>query len=399
MEAKQVSLDSQTRSFISRHTTDDVRMLALQAAKYPEINIQAAIIQISGRQAATDKIPSWTVIDELIYPSHLSMEQCSSEATARYKAELVGDGNTFADLTGGFGIDCAFIAQGFRTATYVEQQEELCLIANHNFPLLGKGHICVVNADGGEYLRKMDTVDWIFIDPARRTLEGNKAIAISDCTPNVTALESLFLQKAKHTMIKLSPMLDIAQALHELSSVHQVHVISVGGECKELLLVLNPNHHEGITIHCVNILKNGTRQSFVFNKDEESNAPCTYSSQPGTYLYEPNASILKAGAYRSIAHSFQLFKLHPNSHLYTSNKLIPDFPGRVFRCESSFSLNKKEIRAHLSGLKQANLTVRNFPATVNELRKRLKLSDGGNIYLFATTLADEQKIIIRCSKI
>lgn len=393
-----MTVSAATRQFINEHRHDNVRELALQGRKYPDVDMPFAITQIAGRQAAADKIPSWSATDGLLYPKHLSMEQCSSEATATYKASLL-KGNTFADLTGGFGIDCAFISRNFAKAVYVERQTELCDIAKHNFPVLGLNHIQVINSDGVEYLRQMEETDCIFLDPARRNEHGGKTVAISDCEPDVAELSPLLLSKAKRIMIKLSPMLDLSLALHDLPSTDEVHIVSVANECKELLLILNKERKgEEVTIHCINIGKDNTQQKFSFTRKEEQEAACTYAVQTGGYLYEPNASILKAGAYRSIAKAYKLDKLHPNSHLYTSDAYISDFPGRIFRIENTFTLNKKEVKEHLQGTEKANITVRNFPVTVAELRKRLKLKDGGDIYLFATTLADERKVLIKCSK-
>lgn len=392
-----MQFSTETRLFIHEHQTDDVRLLALQAKKYPNVDMPVAITQIAGRQAAADKIPLWHATESIVYPRHLSLEQCSSEITARYKASLV-KGNTLTDLTGGFGIDCAFLSIGFKETTYVERQEELCEIASHNFPLLGLKQIHVRNEDGVDYLKKMSPVDCIFIDPARRNEHGGKTIAISDCEPDVEALEELLLTKAKQVMIKLSPMLDLTLALRNMRYVRQIHVISVNNECKELLLFLGKDTIEEVPIHCVNLTSKANQQ-FIFTRQQEQEAECSYTSVLKKYLYEPNTSILKAGAFRSIAAIFKLHKLHPNSHIYTSDELVTNFQGRTFQITSHCTFNKNEIKGMLSDLKKANITVRNFPSSVAELRKRVKLGDGGNAFLFATTLSNEQKILIRCEKV
>lgn len=389
-------LSQSTIEFIRAHSQDDVRLLALQAPRYPDVDMPAAIVQIAGRQAAANKIPSWQSIEELWYPRHLSLEQCSSEITAQYKSTLA-DGETLADLTGGFGIDCAFMASRFRKASYVERQEELCEIAKHNFPLLGLKHITVYNEDGVVHLQKMEPVDCIFIDPARRNEHGGKTIAISDCEPDVAELEELLLSKGKQIIIKLSPMLDLTLALKSMKRTREVHIISVNNECKELLLIIGNEPSQLIPIHCIN-LTSKEKQTFTFTREEELEAECLYTKEPGKYLYEPNASILKAGAFRSIASRYKVKKLHPNSHLYTSDLWIENFPGRSFLITGQCSFNKKEIKETIGELKKANITVRNFPATVAEIRKRTKLSDGGEVYLFATTLSNEQKVFIKCSK-
>lgn len=386
-----------TLEFIRTHANDDARTLALQAPKYPGVDMPTAIVQIAGRQAAADKIPSWHNTEGILYPRHLSLEQCSSEITARYKASLV-EGESFADLTGGFGIDCAFLSARFGQAAYVERQEELCNIAANNFPLLGLQHIDVHHDDGVEYLHEMAPVDCLFIDPARRNEHGGKTIAISDCEPDVAALEELLLAKARRVLIKLSPMLDLTLALRDMPHAHEAHIISVNNECKELLLILDREPATEVAIHCDNLATGKGDQHFTFTREQEQKARCAYTPQPGAYLYEPNASLLKAGAFCCLTSIYKVEKLHPNSHLYTSAALVTDFPGRAFRIQSTSTFNKKELKESLSDIKKANITVRNFPASVAELRKRIKLAEGGDTYLFATTLADEQKVLIRCTK-
>lgn len=395
-----IQISPETQLFIREHSSDDVRALALQAKKYPDIDMPTAIIQIAGRQVASEKIRSWWEIEEIWYPKHLSLEQCSSEITARYKARLL-QGDSLTDLTGGFGIDCSFLATGFKSVTYVERQEELCERATHNFPVLNLNHITVKNEDGVDHLKAMSPVDCIFLDPARRNEHGRKTVAISDCEPNVAELEELLLSKAKQTMIKLSPMLDLTLALKELKHTLEVHILSVSNECKELLILLGQTPPIEIPIHCVNLFTKGTQeeQHFVFTREEEQHSECNYTDSLGDYLYEPNASLLKGGAYRSIAATYAARKLHPNSHLYTSETFIENFPGRIFRIVNQCSLNKKEVKENLADLKKANVTVRNFPATVAELRKRLHLTEGGDTYLFASTLNNGQKVLIRCEKV
>lgn len=391
-----MELSPETLQFIKEHLQDNVRNLALQALRYPAVDMPAAIVQIAGRQATAEKIPSWQAVDGLLYPRHLSLEQCSSEVTACYKASLV-QGESITDLTGGFGIDCAFMAPGFREVAYIERQSELCEIAAHNFPLLGLNQITVYNEDSIDHLRRMERMDWIFIDPARRNEHGGKTIAISDCEPDVAELEELLLQKAGQVMIKLSPMLDLSLAIRDMRHVREAHILSANNECKELLLIIGSEPTEAIPIHCMNLSPRGT-QRFLFTREQEQEAICAYTNEVGTYLYEPNASILKAGAFRCLATRFGLGKLHPNSHLYTSDELIADFPGRTFEVASICSFNKKEIKEALGEIKKANITVRNFPTSVAELRKRTRLAEGGDVYLFATTLANEQKVLIRCRK-
>ena len=389
------------KAFIATHTAEEAEKLLLAAARYPGIDIPFAVEQLTARRQVRDKLPAWHANHDIIYPSRLAAEQCSSEATARYKAELAiqtgEERHTMADLTGGFGIDCAFLSPLFGRTTYVERQKVLCETARHNFPLLGLHNIDIHHADSVEYLEQMEPVDLIFIDPARRDNHGGKIVAIGDCEPDVAALEPLLLEKARQVWVKLSPMLDIAQALHTLKHVQEAHVVSVANECKELLLVLSREAAlpaERVPLHCAN-LQSG-QPAFTFTRQAEQASPCPLAPAVRAYLYEPNASLLKAGAFRNLTTVYKVEKLHPNSHLYTSDHLVPDFPGRKFRVEGCCGFGKKEVARLLGPDRKANLTVRNFPATVAELRKRLRLSDGGDRYLFATTLADGQKVLIVC---
>ena len=396
-----MELTTETIRFIEENARADVRSLALQAKKYPKVDMAMAVVQIAGRQIAEAKVPTWYRTEGLLYPKHLSMEQCSSEATAIYKAGLV-EGETFADLTGGFGIDCSFLSRKFKKADYVERQAELCELAKHNFPLLGL-KIDVHNEDGVEYLKRMQPVDCLFLDPARRDGHGGKTVAISDCEPDVSALEKLLVDKARKVVVKLSPMLDLSLALKDLKHVCEVHIVSTDNECKELLLILQKETASTeVSIHCINSLGalNGYRiyQEYAFTQEQERTSDCPLTHEVEAYLYEPNASIMKAGAYRSLTQAYPVKKLHPSSHLYVSPHFIEDFPGRKFQVEAVSGFGKKELKTFLQGMEKANLTIRNFPSSVAELRKRLKLKEGGDDYLFATTLADESKVIIKCKK-
>lgn len=388
-------IDEHTKDFIREHANADVRQLALQATRYPMVDMRVAATQIEGRRLALAKLPTWARTDDIVYPVRLSMEQCSSELTARYKASLVG-GERFADLTGGFGIDCSYMADRFSTTTYIERNEELCRIARHNFALLGKD-IRVIHADSEEALVTLTQHDWIFVDPARRDTAGRKVAALSDCEPDVCRLEKVLLEKAKRVMIKCSPMLDIAQALRELHSVSEVHVVSVNNECKELLFILESPAPSEPIVHTVNF-SNGDTQTFTYRAAEEATAQCTYTDTVRRYLYEPNSSLMKAGCFRLPATRWNLEKLHRNSHLYTSDILHCNFPGRVFEVKSSDGFSKNELKRLTAEMKNANIAVRNFPERPEVLRKRLKLADGGDNYLFATTLADDRHVIIRCTK-
>ena len=403
MAKKEISLE--TLAFIEEHAEDNVQTLALRAARYPNVHMATAIVQIAARQTARTKLPTWWSIASIRYPSHLSMEQCSSEVTARYKATLIPEelkSGSITDLSGGFGVDFTCMAEGFEKATYVERQEELCALAEHNLPLLGLPHAEVVNADSVKYLESMDCQSVIFIDPARRDIKGRKTVLISDCEPDISRLQSLLLEKAQRVIVKLSPMLDISLALEQLQCIKEVHVVAVKGECKELLLVMEADANSTeARIVCTNLPTSVPAvwpTPFCFTRQEEENSTYPVATQIKRYLYEPNGVLMKAGAFRSVASHYGVEKLHPNSHLYTSDQWIKDFPGRVFEVITHGGFGKREVKELLTSVKKANLTVRNFPNSVAELRKRFKLPEGGDDYLFATTLSKGDKVWILCRK-
>ena len=385
-----IEVNQSTLDYIRQHADEDVRQLALRGHKCPDVDLQYALEQIAGRQKARTKLPSWAAIDGIVYPPHLSMEQCSSEATARYKASIAGKGALFVDLTAGFGVDMALISQGFQKAVHVERQPQLCAISSENFRLLGLNHIEVVCGDGVAYLHTMRHADLLFIDPARRDVHGGRTYDISDCTPNVLEILDEMLEKADRVMIKLSPMLDWRKAVADLGKVNEVHIISVDNECKELLLILSKTK-KPLRVFCV-------------NNDECFEVIEGISSQPRPlpqdmrYLYEPNASVMKAGCFDLIEQRFGVVQLERNSHLFVSDKEILGFPGRQFLIEKRTSMNKRELKATLADVDQANITVRNFPMSVAELRKRLKLKEGGDVYIFATTISDEGHQLLVCRK-
>lgn len=493
-------MNQATLDFIRQHQDDDVRQLAFLGSKYPEVDMPFALDQIRGRKMARVKLPRWASIEGIIYPPHISMEQCSSEQTALYKAELAarllglspsssengeekekesenasnrhlseicefagkgavdsefakneatckkqqilteskenvneikeepheGDFSEetgFVDLTGGFGVDFSYIASRLGVKSmYVERQAHLCEAAKENFGRLGLKNAIVKNGDGIEVLHSFASkkeaaaseslgitedqsqsllktnrgLKLIFIDPARRDDAGNKVVSLKDCTPDVTLLQEEMLSKADYVIIKLSPMLDWHRAVSELNCVQEVHIISVNNECKELLLVLSARNMGNLRIYCVN-----DAQSFVCEEsDMESSsvkiAPFTLEEMQ--YLYEPNASLMKAGCFSVLSERYEAKMLSKNSHLFVSMEPIEDFPGRSFRIITVSSFNKKELKRHLSGITKANIATRNFPLSVAELRKRLKLKDGGETYIFATTLSDESHVLVITEK-
>lgn len=493
-------MNQATLDFIRQHQDDDVRQLAFLGSKYPEVDMPFALDQIRGRKMARVKLPRWASIDGIIYPPHISMEQCSSEQTALYKAELAarllglspsssengeekekesenasnlhlseicefagkgavdsefakneatckkqqilteskenvneikeepheGDFSEetgFVDLTGGFGVDFSYIASRLGVKSmYVERQTHLCEAAKENFGRLGLKNAIVKNGDGIEVLHSFASkkeaaaseslgitedqsqsllktnlgLKLIFIDPARRDDAGNKVVSLKDCTPDVTLLQEEMLSKADYVIIKLSPMLDWHRAVSELSCVKEVHIISVNNECKELLLVLSARNMGNLRIYCVN-----DAQSFVCDElDMESSsvkiAPSTLEEMQ--YLYEPNASLMKAGCFGVLSERYDARMLSKNSHLFVSREPIAVFPSRSFRIIAISSFNKKELKRHLSGITKANIATRNFHLSVAELRKRLKLKDGGETYIFATTLSDESHVLMITEK-
>ena len=389
-----------TRKFIKERRFDDVRKLALQTSSIanPDVNIPFALTQIEGRQFAENKIPSWFQSDEIVYPPHISLEQCSSEQTASYKAGLLS-GNSFVDLTGGFGVDFAFISGKFRESYYVEKQEELCGIAASNFSSLGLNSATVINADATGFLKNMQPADAIFIDPGRRSDSGKKAVAIEEAEPDLLKIRDLLLEKAETVLIKLSPMLDISQALKQLKNVTEVHVVSLENECKELLFLLKRDFTVSEPlITCVNSTKKNNYPELSFLQSQEKAMQIEYTSEVEQYIYEPNASLLKAGFYKGLTGLYPVRKFHPDSHLYTSAQFIPNFPGRIFQTVACSSFNKQDLKNFLHGIDKASVAVRNFPLSVVELRKKLKIKDGDEIYIFATTLASGKRALIKAER-
>ena len=386
------------RQFIEEHKNDDVRALALQAGKYGGFDFQFALRQIAGWQIARQKLPSWAATEGLVYPPHLSMEQCSSELTAKYKAALCS-GDSLTDLTGGFGIDCAFMSVNFQSSCYVERNEDLCKIAEHNFKMLQLPNVSVNCAEAADFLANMPRADVVYLDPARRDKNGKKTVSIGDCEPDVTKLKDLLLSKAGEVWVKFSPMLDLNLALKDIPEVSEAHVVSVNNECKELLLKIARDGMRGdVKIVCANLKKAGDMELFAQNRSDEESAASQYADRPYVFIYEPNVAILKGGLYKSVSEKFGVKKLHQNSHLYTSEELVEEFPGRKFRVLSVFSMNKKELKRELADVSKANVSIRNFPLSAEELRKRLKLKEGGDIYIFATTLRNGDKVLVKCVK-
>lgn len=389
-------INDNIKSFVQQHADAEVHQLLF--AKHRSLtdeDLKLAIQQIEGRQRAKKKLPTWTGNAEIIYPIHLSLEQCSSEETAQFKAGLVS-GDKMIDLTGGFGVDTFFLAKSFKSAIHVERNTELSTIAAHNFKELNQLNISCSNKEAETALQEIDFVNLIYIDPARRNEHGGKIVSISDCTPNVMELQELFALKTDEALIKLSPMLDITQAVRELTHVTDVYVVSVRNECKELLIKADYRTEKvnNISIHCVNLLADNRKEIFDFDFAQNDAKDIVYTAQVENYLYEPNASVLKAGGFNSLARSYALKKLHPNSHLFTSVEYISDFPGKVIEVQATYGFDKRSLKELKSNLSQANLIIRNFPSSPDALLKRLKISEGGEDYLYATTAYDNAKVLI-----
>lgn len=428
-----------TAEFIVAHRTDDPRQLALQASRFPDVDMPYALSQIQGWQAARRKLPSFAANQDIVYPPHLSMEQCSSEATALYKAEAVrrlldsfkgeedasdkGCEASMTDLTGGFGVDFYFVSRHFSRAQYTERNAELCQVVEHNLKVLGADNATVVCGDAVEQLRVIDPQTLIFIDPARRDAHGARTFAISDCTPDVMELLPALRRKARYVMIKLSPMLDWHKAVSDLHPlVTDVDIVAVDGECKELLLTLDMKRGEAhgdvqkeddekkacghyyVSVRCADL----PSSSFAFRytsdggcaidtsqpTDVASMSPLLSADHTPSYLYEPNASVMKAGCFRELELTFGARQISDNSHLFTSEQLICGFPGRRFAVDAVTSFNKRQLKEALRDIANANITVRNFPMTVAILRKKLKLKDGGDTYIFATTTAGGEHVLV-----
>ena len=398
-------MNSKTLDYVRQHADEDVRQLALRGCKDPDVELTVALQQIQGRQTARQKLPSWAAVDGIQYPPHLNMEQCSSEQTARYKADLCrrllsgSQQTSLYDLTGGFGVDFAWMSEAFDQSTYVERDAQLFAISSANFEQLGK-KVEKVNADGIDVLHTIGHATMIFLDPARRDDHGGRTYGISDCTPDVLAVRDELLKKADFVVLKLSPMLDWRKAVNDLGeqNVSEVHIVSVANECKELLVVMH-QRSTSLTVFCVN-----DDQTFVFNPilatiGHERHVEPSLLAGAGKRLLVPNASVMKAGCFDQLAQQFSISQIARNSHLFISDGPVEGFPGRQFVIDAVSSMSKQDMKVHLAGLKQANIAVRNFPLTVAELRRRLKLSEGGSKYIFATTLANGNRVLLICQRL
>lgn len=414
-------INQATLEFSRQHRKDDPKSLALSVRPPADVDFAAALQQIAGWQVARKKLPSWAECDDIIYPHHLAMEQCSSEHTARYKAQVVArllgkraKEGTMYDLTGGLGVDFSFLSPLFGKAVYVEQQHELSEVASHNFKMLGLKNVEARCATAAETLHSIEHATMIYLDPARRDAHGGRTFALTDCTPDVLSMKSELLEKADMVMIKLSPMLDWHEVVRQLGDVRELHIISIKNECKEITpVLLSASWRDNIQrtadsttpetkIYCIN-----DNQEFSFTPSatttnhDNRNVRAVYHPAhyvAGDFLFVPNASVMKAGCFEELSSRYGIRQISDNSHLFVSPRFIDDFPGRAFRISAISSMNKRELRQTLGNITKTNIAVRNFPMTAEQLRKRLRLSDGGEDYIFATTDDKGKHILLVCNK-
>ena len=387
-------LHPEIQKFITANIGADSSKLALQKNPFPEVNWIAILNQIAAKTKAKDKLPTFFKTENLIYPSKISVEQTSSEKTAIYKASIVS-GDTLIDLTGGFGVDDLYFSKVMKNVIHCEIEEELSNLVQHNFEVLGIQNVQCELGDSYSYLEKTNSkYDWIYIDPSRRNDTKGKVFMLKDCLPNVPELLPFYFTKTDNILIKTAPILDISAGLLELSNVKRIHIVAVDNEVKELIWELSKSFSGATTIKTIN---STSEKSEEFSFELNSNTQFPNYDLPKKYLYEPNSAIMKSGGFDEIGIQYQLDKLHQHSHLYTSEKKI-DFPGRVFEIQEVISYTKREMKSFLEN-KKANITTRNFPDSVEEIRKKWKIKDGGNVYCFFTTDMNNHKIVLICTKI
>lgn len=387
-------LHTEVQTYINSHLNDDITKLLLKGASIHNVNTKAIVEQIEAKRKCKTKLPTWFNTNGIYFPNKLNIEQTSSETTAKYKSELIS-GNRIIDITGGFGVDCHYFSKQFSHVLHCEINNELSQIVAHNSKQLKASNIDIIETDGLEFISNNDIIyDWIYVDPSRRHQQKGKVFFLEDCLPNIPENLEFLFSKTEQVMIKTSPLLDISIGLKELKYVESIHIISVKNEVKELLWILKKEHVGNVKITAVNINTNN-KELFTFNLNEEQLAVPTYS-QPLSYLYEPNAAIYKAGAFKLISTKLKVNKSHSNSHLYTSKDLIT-FPGRRFKIDKIIPYNKKLIKKECP--KKANITIRNFPESVEHVRKKFEIKEGGETYLFFTTNLLNEKTVLSCTKV
>ena len=416
-------INEPTIQYIESHATDDVAQLALHPSKDPQVDMAAALQQIAGRQKAKEKLPDWYATEGILYPKKVSMEQCSSSQTADYKASIV-QGESFADLSGGFGVDTIALARKFGKGYYVEPQEELCALFQHNSKVFGISNITVINNTLENSIGALEPVDVIYLDPSRRDVHGRRVVSLEECVPNLLEWKDRLLAKCNTLMVKLSPMIDLHRTLRSLPETVAVHVVAVNGECKEVVCLLTQNPSDngisGDARPCVSTPGTNVPDTLIvavdiFNKtsdvpcgdkrlcvsttmETERTAPLSIASELGAYLYEPDVAVMKAGIFNAISRQFQVQKLEKGTNLFTSDGLREDFPGRVFRIGAVHEFHPRKLARELSAIESASIAVRNFPLSAEELRKTLKIKDGNACYLFGCTLSDGRRVVIETQK-
>ena len=392
-------LPEAARRYVAAHLHDDPAHLALQARRHPHLPVPELVRQIQARQKARVKLPTWADNQELIFPPALSVEQASSERTATYKAGLVAGASRLADLTGGFGADAAHFAAVVGHVDYVERDAQLAAVVTYNLQQLGIGNITTHAADAAAFLRASEAqFDWLFLDPARRDQRGGKTYRLADCEPDVPRLLPLLLRHAPRILLKTSPMLDIELAIQELKHVRRLWVLAVDNEVKEVLYELGAEPAVDPERLAVNLRRDGTQHDFRLNRAREARAVPRYA-EAQQYLYEPNAAILKAGAFKSIGTAYELLKIQQHSHLYTSQDLRANFPGRIFQILATEKADGPHLKKHLGPEGRAHVTTRNFPESVADFRRRTGIREGGDIYLFATTDLRGRLVVLVCEKL
>ncbi|OEK08812.1 SAM-dependent methyltransferase [Flavivirga aquatica] len=387
-------LNTNIQEFINKNLNSNINTILLKGTNFANAETKEIIEQIEAKKRSEKKLPTWFSCENVYYPNKLNIEQTSSEITAKYKSQLI-KGESIIDLTGGFGIDCFYFSKQFKTVEHCEINKSLSHIVNHNYKQLNIHNVKTNSCNGIEYLKTSGkTYDWIYVDPSRRHESKGKVFFLKDCLPNIPEHSELLFNHTKSIMIKTSPLLDLSIGINELKHVKYIHIIAVNNEVKELLWILENGFTGDIIIKTAN-LKNKNNEFFEFPLEREKITISEYA-MPLHYLYEPNAAVLKAGAFNEIAHQLKLFKLHKHSHLYTSNVLI-DFPGRQFKIDKCLPYNKKELKK--LGINKANITTRNFPETVQQIRKKFNIKNGGDLYLFFTTDLNDNKIVIINTKL
>lgn len=386
-------LHTEVQDYINHNLKSNIEQLIFKGSPFKEVSIQELANQIVAKQKSEKKLPAWFQTKNIYYPPKLSIEQTSSEITAEYKSKLI-DGDSIIDITGGFGVDCYAFSKRFKKVVHCEINKELSEIVSYNYEQMGVSNIEIVATNGLEYLKSTsEKFDCIYIDPSRRNEKKGKVFLLSDCAPNVPENLDFLFEKSNTILIKNSPILDITSTISELKFVKEIHIIAINNEVKELLFLLKKDIKQSIEVITCNFLKIKTQEfRFVLGKDF-----CFEYSLPLKYLYEPNAAILKSGGFNQVAGQQKVNKLQQHSHLYTSESLVKDFPGRIFKINNVFTYNKKRIKKQITETK-ANITTRNFPKTVAQIRKETKLKDGGSAYLFFTTNLNNELIIIDCTK-